>query len=126
MKWARQLHGITLGLTSALLLGACATRDQPRTAEDAMAESRARQAEQNRLSSAGCTNEFGDPVYQSPTDQRLNGDICHPRPLIVQQRRTAPSQDQQPAATVQRVPESINLPPAPVPLGGLGGIGILR
>lgn len=101
-----------LSLVILLLLGACAGRDEPRSAQDAMAASHATNAREQGVYvyPAGCYDAAGRPLRPDPA--------CQPAgPTRVRGRRG-------PAADPVLAPGSINLPSTPVPVPG--GIGVLR
>lgn len=116
-------QGIEFGTLSALacvlFLSACASKE-PRSAEDAMAESPARA----RSSAATCYDSFGQPVpeEQVVASRRYGRPYCGDY-YVVQQRRRGESTPSAGRGTVME-PGSINLPSSPVPLPG--GMGVLR
>ena len=120
------IRGGACSVIVTLAMAACASNDEPRTAQDALAGSDSARAAQT--GDLHCVDRDGRPVtYDSPSGHYQG--MCHNNPVIVQRQR-APSSDTSPPASsvpdVQRMPESLQLPPTPVPLGGGGGIGILR
>lgn len=120
------LHVLATCALAALLVSSCANRGQPRTAGEAVSESRAQQAGADDAFGWHCTNEFGDPIYQSPSDRRLYGDACQGRPVHrvyrVPEARPAPENAATPIPEVPS-PAPVQIPPTPVPLPpGVGRI----
>lgn len=105
--------GTVSALLVAALLGACASKE-PRSAEDAMARSRA------QPSTVTCYDSFGEPVpeEQVVASRRAGQPPCGEY-YVIQRRRTGPTLG---GPTME--PGSINLPPSPVPLPG--GMGVMR
>lgn len=106
-------------LAGVLLLSACASKE-PRSAEDAMAQSRARPTS----SAVTCYDSFGQPVpeEQVAASRRYGQPYCGDY-YVVQQRRRGVSTPSAGRGTVME-PGSMNLPSSPVPLPG--GMGVLR
>lgn len=117
-EWIR--FGTVSTALLALLVGACATNKEPRSAEDAMAQSRAG----SPSSTLTCYDSFGQPIpdEQAVASRRHGQPYCGSYyPAQGQRRRTAsPSTGRGPVME----PGSINVPSSPVPLPG--GTGVLR
>lgn len=111
--------GTLSALACALLLSACASKE-PRSAEDAMAQSPARATS----SVVTCYDSFGQPVpdEQVAASRRYGQPYCGDY-YVVQQRRRGVSTPSAGRGTVME-PGSLDLPSSPVPLPG--GMGVLR
>lgn len=109
-------------LLLALIAGlmACASKDEPRSAQDAMAASKSsRQQEAVVVYPAGCYDEFGRPARPHSANSSVSGDpACYGRPAPVQQRRRSVAPASDPMSGVG-LPRTM---PLPVP-GGIGGLG---
>lgn len=118
------IRKIRFGTLSAallsLLIGACATNKEPRSANDAMAKSRTGHSS----SAIACYDSFGQQISdeQVAASRRYGQPYCGEYYGVQGQRRRTAS----PAAGRGQVmePGSINLPSSPVPLPG--GMGVLR
>lgn len=112
--------GATTAALLALLQGACATNQEPRSSEDAMAQGRAERAP----SGIACYDSFGQQISeeQVAASRRYGQPYCGEYDAVQGQRRRTASPA--PGRGPVMEPGSINLPASPVPLPG--GMGVLR
>jgi hypothetical protein len=117
MSFIRRSAILLAGGLLAMGLAACASRDTPRTAQDALAGSR-----QDPAVVAACYDEFGQPLQPHPANPALSGDPrCHaPRETVVRRSRSPQSRSSDPVLEEG----TISLPRTPVPVPG--GIGVFR
>lgn len=113
--------GTVIAALLAVLLGGCATNKEPRSAQDAMAQSRAG----SPSSAFTCYDSFGQPIAdeQVVASRRHGQPYCGEYYGVQGQRRRAVAPSAGRRAPVLD-PGSITLPPSPVPVPG--GLGVFR